>query len=135
MLETIRQFAEEQLVVAVKLTRSVPRTPATSPSEKPKSLDALGQPSTAGVRAWFTAELANLRTAFRWAADNDHLTEAAAIAIYGTVLGMWAASTSRWLGRGVHRARPGRRPSRPWSYTNGVALLRQVGNRGGSSVT
>ena len=37
--------------------------------------------------AWFTAELANLRTAFRWAADNDHLTEAAAIAIYGTALG------------------------------------------------
>ena len=47
----------------------------------------MGQPRQRETSTWFTAELANLRTAFRWAADNDHLTEAAAIAIYGTVLG------------------------------------------------
>jgi len=37
--------------------------------------------------AWFAAELANLRTAFRWAADGGDLDVAAAIAIYATILG------------------------------------------------
>ncbi len=37
---------------------------------------------------WFTAELANLRLAFRWAADHDDLDTAAAIAVYATFLGM-----------------------------------------------
>ena len=37
--------------------------------------------------AWFTAELANLRTAFRWAADHGDLDVAATIAIYAGLLG------------------------------------------------
>ena len=37
---------------------------------------------------WFTAELANLRTAFRWAADNGVLDMAAAIASYAALLGV-----------------------------------------------
>ena len=36
---------------------------------------------------WFTAELANLRTAFRWAADQGDLDVAAAIATYAGFLG------------------------------------------------
>ena len=36
---------------------------------------------------WFTVELANLRTAFRWAADHDDLDDAAAIATYAGLLG------------------------------------------------
>ena len=36
---------------------------------------------------WFTAELANLRTAFRWAADHGDLDVAAAIATYAGFLG------------------------------------------------
>jgi len=39
---------------------------------------------------WFTIELANLRTAFRWAADHSDLDTAAAIAIYATMLGLLA---------------------------------------------
>ena len=38
---------------------------------------------------WFTAELANLRTAFRWAADHGDLDVAAPIATYATILGLW----------------------------------------------
>ena len=38
---------------------------------------------------WFTAELANLRTAFRWAADHDDLDVAATIATYAAFLGFW----------------------------------------------
>ncbi len=37
---------------------------------------------------WFTAELANLRTAFRWAADHGDLDVAAAIATYAVFLGV-----------------------------------------------
>ncbi len=37
---------------------------------------------------WFTAELANLRTAFRWAADNGDLDVAAAIVSYAAILGV-----------------------------------------------
>ena len=36
---------------------------------------------------WFTVELANLRTAFRWAADHDDLDVAATIATYAAFLG------------------------------------------------
>ena len=38
---------------------------------------------------WFTAELANLRTAFRWAADHGDLDVAAPIATYAAFLGLW----------------------------------------------
>ena len=37
---------------------------------------------------WFTAELANLRTAFRWAADHGDLDVAATIATYAAFLGV-----------------------------------------------
>ena len=38
---------------------------------------------------WFAAELANLRAAFRWAADQGHLDLAAALATYAAFLGVW----------------------------------------------
>ena len=38
---------------------------------------------------WFTTELANLRTAFRWAADHGDLDVAATIATYAAWLGVW----------------------------------------------
>ena len=38
---------------------------------------------------WFTVELANLRTAFRWAADHGDLDVAATIATYAALLGFW----------------------------------------------
>ena len=37
---------------------------------------------------WFAVELANLRTAFRWAADQGDLDIAAAIATYAALLGV-----------------------------------------------
>jgi hypothetical protein len=38
---------------------------------------------------WFTLELADLRTAFRWAADDGDLDVAAPIATYASFLGLW----------------------------------------------
>src|SRR5262249_10642590 len=45
--------------------------------DSPRQRDASG---------WFTVELANLRTAFRWAADHGDLDAAAAIATYAPLL-------------------------------------------------
>ena len=73
---------------------------------------------------WFTIELANLRAAFRWAADNDDLDTAAAIAIYATVprlLGR-TARTDR-VGRGTHRTREGRRALGDWRSVYMMAAL------------
>ena len=39
---------------------------------------------------WFAVELANLRTAFRWAADHDDLDVAAAIATYAGCSAFWS---------------------------------------------
>ena len=55
---------------------------------------------------WLGTELANLRTAFRWAADHHDLDTAVAIAFAATFLGYWVQQygTSR-VGRGTHRTR------------------------------
>ena len=68
---------------------------------------------------WFTLELANLRAAFRWAADHSDLDSAAAIAVYAAFLGFWIEQHEPigWA-RGAYRTREGRRPS-----TAGTALL------------
>ena len=53
---------------------------------------------------WFTVELANLRAAFRWAADEGDLDNASAIAVYATFLGMWVEQYEPvGVGRGTHR--------------------------------
>ena len=52
---------------------------------------------------WFTTELANLRTAFRWAADHADLDTAATIATYAAFLGLWLENyepTTRWVSSG-----------------------------------
>jgi tetratricopeptide (TPR) repeat protein len=60
--------------------------PATSPSAKPTSLPSGTAPDSARPTT-DSVELANLRTAFRWAADQGDLDVAAAIATYATFLG------------------------------------------------
>jgi predicted ATPase len=87
MLETIRQFAEEQLVARDKVAET--RT-AHARYFAGRELDILAlwdSPRQREAYEWFTIELANLRTAFRWAADHNDLDTAAAIAIYVMFLG------------------------------------------------
>ena len=59
----------------------------TSPAAKPTSWPCGTAPAKRGAYAWFIVELANLRTAFRWAADQDDLHVAATIATYVGLLG------------------------------------------------
>ena len=95
MLETIRQFAEEQLVVAVKHPRFGPPTPAYFAGREADILALWDSPRQREAYDWFTIELANLRTAFRWAADQGDLDAAATIATY-----------AGWLGAAVQTLEP-----------------------------
>jgi predicted ATPase len=68
MLETIRQYAEEQLVARGAATE-VRAAHARHFAEREADIMALwDSPRQRQAYDWFTAELANLRTAFRWAA-------------------------------------------------------------------
>ena len=89
MLETIRQFAEEQLV-ARGAAEEVRAAHARYFAGREADILALwDSPRQREAYTWFTAELANLRTAFRWAADHGDLDIAASIATYAAFLGLW----------------------------------------------
>ena len=95
MLETIRQFAEEQLVASGAATEA--RTAhARYFAGREADITALwDSPRQRAAYDWFSVELANLRTAFRWAADQGDLDVAATLATY-----------VGWLGVGVQTLEP-----------------------------
>ena len=87
MLETIRQFAEDQLVASGAATE-VRTAHARHFAEREGDILSLwDSPRQQEAYDWFAAELANLRTAFRWAADHGDLDVAAAIVTYAVFLG------------------------------------------------
>jgi predicted ATPase/class 3 adenylate cyclase len=87
MLETIRQFGEEQLV-ASGAADTVRNAHARHFAGREADIMALwDSPRQREAYDWFALELANLRTAFRWAADRGDLDAAATIATYTTHLG------------------------------------------------
>ena len=87
MLETIREFAEEQLVARGEAT-AVRAAHASYFAQRVTDVLAVwDSPDQRQAYTWFTAELANLRTAFRWAADYNHLDDAVTIATYAAFLG------------------------------------------------
>ena len=86
MLETIRQFAKD---------RSRRRPRSSSPTidmhdttrAQPPSTGRPGTARTASRARWVPAEFANLRTAFRWAADHRELSLSTTIAAHATIMG------------------------------------------------
>ena len=134
MLETIRQFAEEQLVARGEADRGPrPPMPATSPEREADIMALWDSPRQREAYDWFTAELANLRTAFRWAADQGDLDAAATIATYAGFLGLRGRKLrADRLGRRTDRTRPRRRPSPARGpVRDGVAVLHGRTDRGG----
>ena len=67
---------------------------------------------------WFTAELANLRTAFRWAADQGDLDVAAPIATYAAFLGLRVENYEpiAWAEELIEPARAGDHPRLAFLY-------------------
>jgi len=87
MLETIRQFAGEQLVARGAATEARATHARYFSGREADILALWDSPRQGNAYDWFTAELANLRTAFRWAADQGDLDDAATIATYAGFLG------------------------------------------------
>jgi predicted ATPase len=69
MLETIRQFAEEQLVAGGEASEVRAAHSRYFAGREADILALWDSPRQRQAYDWVTAELANLRTAFRWAAD------------------------------------------------------------------
>ena len=87
MLETIRQFAEEQLVARGEASEIRAAHSRYFAGREADILALWDSPRQREAYDWFTVELANLRTAFRWAADQGDLDAAATIATYAGWLG------------------------------------------------
>ena len=95
MLETIRQFAEEQLVAGGEASEIRAAHSRYFAGREADILALWDSPRQRQALTWFTTELANLRTAFRWAADHGDLDAAATIATY-----------AGWLGAAVQTLEP-----------------------------
>ena len=87
MLETIRQFAEEQLVAGGAATEVRAAHSRYFAGREADILALWDSPRQLAAYGWFTVELANLRTAFRWAADHGDLDVAATLASFAGWLG------------------------------------------------
>jgi hypothetical protein len=87
MLETIRQFGEELLVASGE---AAPVRSAHAHHFAKRETDILAQwdsPRQREAYDWFATELANQRSAFRWAADHNDLDVAATIAAHAGLIG------------------------------------------------
>jgi tetratricopeptide (TPR) repeat protein len=90
MLETIRQFAEEQLASTGEATEARTAHAHHFAAREADILALWDSPRQREAYDWFTTELANLRTAFRWAADHGDLDVAGTIATSTILLGFGA---------------------------------------------
>lgn len=89
MLETIRQFTGEQLVAGGLATEARTAHARHFARSEADVLALWDSPRQREAYDWFTLELANLRSAFRWAADQRDLDAAATIATSAAWLGFW----------------------------------------------
>jgi predicted ATPase/class 3 adenylate cyclase len=90
MLETIRQFGEEQLVHNGEADEVRAAHAHNFAGREADVLALWDSQRQREAYVWLTVELANLRAAFRWAIDHADLDTAAAIAFYAALLGSWA---------------------------------------------
>jgi predicted ATPase len=88
MLETIRQFAEEQLVAGGEASEIRAAHSRYFAGRQADILALWDSPRQREAYDWLTVEFANLRTAFRWAADQGDLDVAATIASYVGFVGL-----------------------------------------------
>ncbi|OBF28372.1 cyclase [Mycobacterium sp. ACS1612] len=107
MLETIRQFAYENLETAGEADQARTAHSRYFADCEAAVLTMWDSSRQREAYDWLTNELANLRTAFRWATDHSDLDTAATIAAYTAFLGGWIElhETSTWAEELVARAR------------------------------
>ena len=133
MLETIRQFAEEQLVAGGAASEIRAAHSRYFAGREADILALWDSPRQREAYDWFSVELANLRTAFRWAADHGDLDVAAAIATYAGLLGYLVDNCEpiAWAEELIEPARAVDHPRLAFLYVHGVAVLGRGTDRGG----
>jgi predicted ATPase len=109
MLETIRQFAEDQLVTSDGAEDARAAHARYFAGREADIMALWDSPRQRDAYEWFTTELANLRAAFRWASDHRDLDTAAAIACCSAFVGMWVQQLE--LSRGPRSSPNPRMPS------------------------
>jgi hypothetical protein len=87
VLETIRQFADEQLIASGEAAQAHTAHARHFARLGTDMLTLWDSPLQHESYAWFTAELANLRKAFRWAIEQSDLDTAVTIAADTAMLG------------------------------------------------
>jgi len=93
MLETIRQFAEDQLVTSGAAEAVRTAHSHYFAGREDDIMDLWDSPRQREAYDWLTVELANLRTAFRLAGDHGDLDAGAPIAAYAAFLGVFVESS------------------------------------------
>ena len=118
MLETIRQFAEQQLVAQGAASEVRAAHSRYFAGREADVLALWDSPRQREAYSWFATELANLRAAFRWAADHDDLDAAATIATYAPFLGglFHSSEPIAWAEELIERARAVNHPRLAFLY-------------------
>jgi predicted ATPase/class 3 adenylate cyclase len=88
LLETIRQFAEEELAATGTIGEIRDRHARYFAERAVAYWDMWDGPGQGVALDWVDVEIANLRAGFRWAADQDDLATAAAIAAHTAMLAL-----------------------------------------------
>src|SRR3954451_5178660 len=88
MLETIRQFAEDELAVRDAIDGARDRHAAYYAREATARSDQWSGPGCRDAADWVETEIANLRAAFRWSADRCDAETAAAISAHAAMIGV-----------------------------------------------
>jgi predicted ATPase len=86
LLETIRQFAEDQLAATGTIEQVRDRHTRYFAEQATTHWDLWDGPSQRVAIDWVDVEFANLRVGFRWATDRNDLDAAAAIAAHTAAL-------------------------------------------------
>ncbi len=92
LLETIRQFAEDQLAASGTGDDTRDRHARHFAVEADANFERWASPRQREAYVWLDTELANLRAAFRWTVERNDLDNAAIIANKGASVATWMQS-------------------------------------------
>jgi predicted ATPase len=98
LLETIREFAEQQLAARSGLADARDRHAAHFAAEADHYGDVFASADQHQAYRWFDAEQANLRSAFRWSLDIEQLEQAARILLTAQWCGVMGANSFETIG-------------------------------------
>jgi predicted ATPase len=119
MLETIRQFAEEQLAASGSIETVRDRHAAYYADQAVAQWERWDGPQQPETLAWVDAEFANLRAAFQWVSERNDLVTATAVAAHTTMLayGLQRYESVGWAEQLLPAATDAGVPQLPRLYT------------------